>query len=116
MIVLSGGKKVFPEEVETVLEKSDYFREVCVLGSSRAGGSKDGTEDIVAVIVPKDDLMNRVNDDNELNRIVREEVKYLSNQLATYKRPINIIVVKEPLPKTTTIKIKRKEVKELVKL
>lgn len=116
MIVLSGGKKVFPEEVETVLEKSDYFREVCVLGSSRSGGSKDGTEDIVAVIVPKEDFISKINDDKELNRIVREEVKYLSNQLAPYKRPINIIVVKDPLPKTTTIKIKRKEVKELVKL
>lgn len=116
MIVLSGGKKVFPEEVETVLEKSDYFREVCVLGSSRTGGSKDGTEDIVAVIVPKEDFIDKINDDKELNRIVREEVKYLSNQLAPYKRPINIIVVKDPLPKTTTIKIKRKEVKELVKL
>lgn len=116
MIVLSGGKKVFPEEVETVLEKSDYFREVCVLGSSRSGGAKDGTEDIVAVIVPKEDLINKVSDDKELNRIVREEVKYLSNQLAPYKRPINIITVKDPLPKTTTIKIKRKEVKELVKL
>lgn len=116
MIVLSGGKKVFPEEVETVLQKSDYFREVCVLGSSRAGGSKDGTEDIVAVIVPKEDLIQKIDDDVELNRIVREEVKFLSNQLASYKRPINIIIVKDPLPKTTTIKIKRREVKELVKL
>lgn len=115
MIVLSGGKKVFPEEVEAVLEKSAYFREVCVLGSSRASGAKDGTEDIVAVIVPTEDLIKKVDDDAELNRIVREEVKYLSNQLATYKRPINIVVVKEPLPKTTTIKIKRREVKELVK-
>lgn len=116
MIVLSGGKKVFPEEVEAVLEKSDYFSEVCVLGSKRAGGSKDGTEDIVAVIVPKEDLTKRISDDKELNRIVREEVKYLSNQLASYKRPINIITVKEPLPKTTTRKVKRKEVKELAKL
>lgn len=116
MIVLSGGKKVFPEEVETVLEKSDYFREVCVLGYSREGGSKDGTEDIVAVVVPTEDLIRKVNDDVELNRIVREEVKYLSNQLASYKRPINIVVVKDPLPKTTTIKIKRREVKELIKL
>lgn len=116
MIVLSGGKKVFPEEVEKVLEKCEYFREVCVLGSSRSGGSKGGTEDIVAVIVPTDDLIKRYGDDNELNKFIRDNVKYLSNQLAPYKRPINIIVVKEPLPKTTTIKIKRKEVKELVKL
>lgn len=116
MIVLSGGKKVFPEEVETVLEKSTYFSEVCVLGASRSGGSKDGTEDIVAVVVPKEDLMKKVPEDKELNRIVREEVKYLSNQLASYKRPINIIVHKEPFPKTTTRKVKRREVKELVNL
>ena len=114
MIVLSGGKKVFPEEVETVLEKSPYFSEVCVLGASRAGGSKDGTEDIVAVVVPKDDLIKKVGKEQELNRIVRDEVKYLSNQLAAYKRPINIIVLKDPLPKTTTRKVKRKEVKELI--
>lgn len=114
MIVLSGGKKVFPEEVESVLEKSIYFSEVCVLGMSRAGGSKDGTEDIVAVVVPKEDIIKKVSDDKELNRIVREEVKYLSNQLASYKRPINIIINKEPLPKTTTRKVKRKDVKELI--
>lgn len=116
MIVLSGGKKVFPEEVESVLEKSQYFAEVCVLGAARAGGSKDGTEDIVAVVVPKEDLLNKIKDEKEINRIVREEVKYLSNQLASYKRPINIIVHNEPLPKTTTRKFKRKEVKELVKI
>lgn len=116
MIVLSGGKKVFPEEVETVLEKSQYFSEVCVLGAARAGGSKDGTEDIVAVVVPSDDLMKKVPEEQELNRIVRDEVKYLSNQLATYKRPINIVVHKEPLPKTTTRKVKRKEVKDLLKV
>lgn len=116
MIVLSGGKKVFPEEVETVLEKSQYFSEVCVLGASRAGGAKDGTEDIVAVVVPSDDLVKKVSEEKELNRIVREEVKYLSNQLAPYKRPINILISKEPLPKTTTRKVKRKDVKEMMKL
>ena len=57
MIVLSGGKKVFPEEVESVLEKSEYFAEVCVLGVSRSFGAKDGTEDIAAVIVPKENLI-----------------------------------------------------------
>ena len=38
MIVLSGGKKVFPEEVEAVIEKSNYVAEVCVLGTSRTFG------------------------------------------------------------------------------
>ena len=114
MIVLSGGKKVLPEEVESVLEKSQYFSEVCVLGMERAGGAKDGTEDIVAVVVPKEELVKKTSDEKELNRIVKEEVKLLSNQLANYKRPINIIISKEPLPRTTTRKVKRNDVKALI--
>lgn len=114
MIVLSGGKKVFPEEVESVLEKSENFAEVCVFGSSRTTGSKEGTEDIVAVIVPTEHFASLANDDVMLNKMVRDEAKRFSNRLAPYKRPVNIIVNKDPLPKTTTRKIKRNEVKELV--
>ena len=115
MIVLSGGKKVFPEEVETALGESNNFAEICVMGSSRSGGTKDGTEEIVAVIVPKDTFMKDKSDE-ELNKLVREEVKELSTRLAPYKRPINIIVHKEELPKTTTRKVKRREVKELLNI
>ena len=115
MIVLSGGKKVFPEEVESVLEKSDKFAEVCVFGASRKSGTKEGTEDIVAVIVPAEAFKAQYSDE-ELQEKVRQEVKILSMRLAPYKRPVNIVVQKEPLPKTTTRKIKRKEVKELVNI
>lgn len=114
MIVLSGGKKVFPEEVESVLCESENFSEVCVFGSSRTSGSKEGTEDIVAVIVPTEHFISLAKDEEELNRMVREEAKHYSSRLASYKRPVNIVVVKDPLPKTTTRKIKRNEVKELV--
>ena len=114
MIVLSGGKKVFPEEVETALGESENFAEICVFGSSRTTGAKEGTEDIVAVIVPTEHFCSLAKDDETLNKMVREEVKRFSGRLASYKRPVNIIVNKEPLPKTTTRKIKRKEVKELV--
>ena len=115
MIVLNGGKKVFPEEVETVLEKSEYFAEVCVMGTSRTFGAKDGTEDIMAVVVPKDEIIKRFEgDDSGLNSFIRAEVKNLSTQLTMYKRPNNVVVLKDPLPKTTTRKVKRKDVKELV--
>ena len=46
---------------------------------------------------------------------MRDEVKRLSLQLTQYKRPVNIVVSHEPLPRTATRKVKRKEVKELVK-
>lgn len=114
MIVLSGGKKVFPEEVEAVLEKSDMFAEVCVFGVSREGGAKDGTEDIAAVVVPKEDLKSKY-DDETLNRLMKDEVKRLSQRLTPYKRPINITVVKEPLPRTKKATVQRNKVKELIK-
>ena len=41
MIVLSGGKKVFPEEVEKVLENNKNFAEVCVFGATRKTGAKE---------------------------------------------------------------------------
>ena len=114
MIVLSGGKKVFPEEVEAVLEKSDYFAEVCIIGISRSFGAKDGTEDIGAVIVPKEELINKY-DDETLNKLIKDEVKRLCTQLTPYKRPINIVVSKQALPKTSTRKLKRNEIKQLIK-
>ena len=114
MIVLSGGKKVFPEEVEAVLEKSSLFAEVCVLGMKRTFGAKDGTEEVVAVIVPRDDFASKY-DSETVEKMVREEVKKLSLQLTSYKRPVNIIVHNEPLPRTTTRKVKRKDVQELVR-
>ena len=114
MIVLSGGKKVFPEEVEAVLEKSPYFAEVCVLGVSRNFGAKDGTEDIAAVVVPSEDVISKY-DDETVDKLCKDEVKRLSERLTPYKRPINIVVSRNPLPRTTTRKVKRKEVKELVK-
>lgn len=113
MIVLSGGKKVFPEEVEAVLEKSPLFAEVCVFGLSRTFGSKDGTEEIAAVIVPQQEVIDKYSDE-ELEKVVRAEVKQLSTHVTAYKRPVNIVVSKEPLPRTATKKVKRKEVKALV--
>ena len=112
MIVLNGGKKVFPEEVEAVLENVEEFAEVCVLGQKRKGGEKDGTEEIVVIVVPKEKYLTM--DDNELENMVRERVKEFSLQLAPYKRPANIIVKREGLPKTTTRKVKRQEVKKML--
>lgn len=113
MIVLSGGKKVFPEEVESVLEQSPMFAEVCVFGTSRKDGSKEGTEDIVAIIVPKEDTIKNAQSDEDLQAVIRKEAKILCTRLAAYKRPISIIIHTEVLPKTTTRKLKRAEIKEL---
>ncbi len=114
MIVLSGGKKVLPEEVETVLEQSPYFAEVCVFGLEHSHGAKDGSEEVVAVIVPREELYSQY-EPKTLETLIRAEAKSLALRLSSYKRPVNIFIRKEPLPRTSTRKVKRKEVKQLVK-
>ncbi len=114
MIVLNGGKKVFPEEVEAVLEQSPMFSEVCVLGVKRVGGQKNGTEDIAAVVVPTEQVINAAPDDETLEKQVRAEVKNLSQRLSIFKRPTYTYVFKEPLERTATSKIKRKVLAEKI--
>lgn len=112
MIVLSGGKKVFPEEVEAVMEKSPKFAEICVFGGKRKGGQKDGSEDVVIKIVPTQELLNTYQNDADLEKEVIKEVKEFSKRLSNFKRPTSIIVSREPLPRTATKKVKRKEIKQ----
>lgn len=113
MIVLSGGKKVFPEEVESILEKSPYFKELCVFGHVRTFGSKDGTEEVTAVIVPTDEILNQYSAE-EVDKLIKSEVKQLAMKLTAYKRPVNVIVHREELPRTAKKSIKRNEVKKLI--
>ena len=109
MIVLSGGKKVFPEEVEAVLTKSDLIQECIVYSELKKTGAKQGTEEIVVKIYPGENAINS-HDGEELINLVKAEVKRLSQELSQYKRPTNIDVTFEPLPRTGINKISRKAI------
>ncbi len=111
MIVLSGGKKVFPEEVEAVLSKSPMIEEVLVFSDIIKTGSKQGSEEIAAKIHPTKDILDKYTDLKELENVIRKEVKSLSLELSSYKRPTEIIISKEPLERTGISKISRKKVK-----
>lgn len=111
MIVLGGGKKIFPEEVEAVLETSELIKEVCVMSLTIKSGNKAGTEEVGAIIVPNDELQKQ--SDEEIQNILEKEVKRLAEtNLAPYKAPTVIILHREELPKTSTRKVKRKDLKE----
>lgn len=108
MIVLGGGKKIFPEEVEAVLETSELIKELCVLSLKIKSGNKAGTEEVGVIIVPSDDLAKKP--DNEIQKELEAEVKKLSEaNLAPYKTPTVVLFRREDLPKTSTQKVKRKE-------
>lgn len=111
MIVLGGGKKIFPEEVEAVLETSELIKEVCVMSLTIKSGNKAGTEEVGAIISPCDELLSKT--DDEINQILEQEVKRLSEaNLAPYKAPTVVVLHRDELPKTSTRKVKRKELKD----
>ncbi len=108
MIVLGGGKKIFPEEVEAVLETSNLIKEVCVLSLKIKSGNKKGTEEVGAIIVPNDELSKK--EDDVIQKELEKEVKTLSEKnLAPYKMPTVVVFRREELPKTSTQKVKRKD-------
>ena len=111
MIVLGGGKKIFPEEVEAVLEASKLIKELCVMSLTIKSGNKAGTEEVGVIICPSDDLQKKT--DEEIQKELEDEVKKLSEaNLASYKTPTVIVLHRDELPKTSTRKVKRKDLKE----
>ncbi|MBL9015845.1 MAG: AMP-binding protein [Myxococcales bacterium] len=93
VIVLGGGKKVYPDEVEQVLAQHAGFAEVCVLGVA----ARHGNEDVCAVVVPAPGA--EVDAETEVARALAS--------LAAFKRPTRVVVRREPIPRTTTRKAKR---------
>ena len=111
MIVLGGGKKIFPEEVEAVLETSSLIKELCVMSLTIKSGNKAGTEEVGVIICPSDDLQKK--SDEEIQAELEAEVKKLSEaNLAPYKAPTVVVLHRDELPKTSTRKVKRKDLKE----
>ena len=103
MIVLPNGKKVFPEELEMLINKIDGVKESFVFERKDVGDKVL----ICAKIVYKD--LNQV--ENIQNMIMN-----INENLPIYKQISKIYVTTEELLKTSTGKIKRNEEVEKIKL
>jgi long-chain acyl-CoA synthetase len=116
MIVLGGGKKIFPEEIEEVMSKSKLIKEMCVVGLKATTGLKAGTEEVFAVIVPHSDGFSEEEKQNKsaIKDKIAAEINKLSVDLAEYKKISEFMLYFDELPKTSTKKIKRKEVLEKI--
>ncbi len=109
LIILGGGKKVFPEEVEEVAGRSPYIKEICVMARIAERGLRAGHEEVYAVVVPNLELFERENitGDKAVKDKIYFEIARLSKDLSPYKRIISFDISRESLPKTVTSKIKR---------
>jgi long-chain acyl-CoA synthetase len=111
LIVNREGKNIYPEEVEAQILTSPYILECLALGYATAGetGERVGlivVPDQAAIDAEAQHRKHRLSDD-EIQALLRDEVKKAANHLADYKRPRCIRVRTEEFEKTSTSKVKR---------
>lgn len=107
VIVTKNGKNVFPEELETLLNRSPYINESMVWGKP----DKDGDVLICADIVPDKEYMEgkfqEALTEEQVRDLIGQEVKAVNKKLILYKHIREFDVREQEFIKTTTKKIKR---------
>ncbi len=109
VIVLASGKNIYPEEIETYYRQSPFVKEICVMGLTREDDPT--TERLFAVVVPNMELMKERKIVNA-GDLLRFELEGQSIHLPAHKRVLGYDVWFEPLPRTTTGKLKRHEIEK----
>jgi long-chain acyl-CoA synthetase len=106
LIVNREGKNIYPEEVELELLKSPYLLECLVTGCRVPG---DPGERVGVIAVPDMEALGEKGTlaDEEIETLLRQEIRRHAAALAPYKRPRHIQVRYEEFEKTSTAKIKR---------
>ena len=113
LIVLSNGKNIYPEEVESHYLHSPFIKEICVMALEARPG--DPTSDrLHAVIVPNFELLKQRRIVNS-KEVIRFDIETLSAQLPTTKRIGSYEIWQRELPRTTTRKLKRFEIEKMVR-
>src|SRR5438093_3373257 len=113
LIVLSNGKNIYPEEVESHYLHSPFIKEICVMALEARPG--DPTSDrLHAVIVPNFELLKQRRIVNS-KEVIRFDIETLSAQLPTTKRIGSYEIWQRDLPRTTTRKLKRFEIEKMVR-
>lgn len=109
VIVTKNGKNIFPEEVESYMLKSPYIAEIIVYGKDLPGELETK---VCAIIVPnyeeiKKDLQKEEVSNEEVEKLIDEEVKKGNKQMPLYKMVREFEIRETEFEKTTTKKIKR---------
>ncbi len=110
MIVLKNGKKVFPEELETLINRNEEIEESFVFGMPDKI-DKSKIKVAVKVVYNKEIVKEKYGDisEKDLFPIIWNKIKEVNKTLPRYKYITHMILTDEPLIKTTTHKTKRNE-------
>jgi long-chain acyl-CoA synthetase len=109
VIVLASGKNIYPEELESYYGRSPFIDEICILGIDDP--QRRGAERLHAVVVPDLEHARRAGHVN-IREMVLWELEGLGVRLPGPQRVTSLEIRTEPLPRTTTRKIKRFELRQ----
>jgi long-chain acyl-CoA synthetase len=109
LIVSSGGKNIYPEEIEGHFSDSRIIAEILILGRK---DPDNGGEDIFAVAVPnmealEQDHPGRELDDGFIYGLVKDEIGAVNRGLPVYQKISGFILRREPFEKNAQQKIRR---------
>ena len=110
MIVLKNGKKVFPEELETLVNRIYEVEESFVYGMPEED-DKSKIKVAIKVVYNQDKAKEKYGDisKEDLYNKIWNQIKEVNKTLPPYKYIKHMTLTDKPLIKTTTQKIKRKE-------
>jgi long-chain acyl-CoA synthetase len=114
IIVTEGGKNVFPEEIEDYFQLYNEINQICIIPYLKNAAMK--SEGIRALIYPTEEFIKLMNGDKKkVEDRFNEIIGTVNKELKQYQKIEILTVVDEPLPTTSTKKIKRFEVNKLYK-
>ena len=116
MIVLKNGKKVFPEEIETLVNRIDLVEECMVFGMPDENDKND-VKLSVKVVYNKENINEKYGDisEEEIRNIIWDRIKNeVNTTVPRYKHIMNMILTDKELIKTTTKKVKRNEEMKII--
>jgi long-chain acyl-CoA synthetase len=96
-LVLSGGKKLFPEDIEKHYARIPFIKEIAVLQHKKA---------LVALVVPNPEAI-RTRGATRLEGLLREEIEHATATLRSHERISGYAITTEALPHTQLGKLKR---------
>ena len=106
VIVLKNGKNIFPEEMETLINKEDGVEESFIFGKPISKDPND-IKIFVKIVYNKENFEAKT--ETEIKEYFNEKIKSINKTMPHYKAIRGIIISDKPLIKTTTNKIKREK-------
>ncbi|MBP5180258.1 MAG: AMP-binding protein [Clostridiales bacterium] len=116
MIVLTSGKKAFPEEIEALIAEIKGVTEVFVWGADNGRGAIDISAKLLIdrSAIGREIGVERDPDDAQVADYLNDQMRIVNHKMPSYKIVHNYVYSETDMIKTTTLKIKRPKEQEAI--